>query len=35
MDVLKTKFQKNKDRANKMNLIMAEEIMNFVKLTKN
>ncbi|KAM3133794.1 hypothetical protein pb186bvf_014057 [Paramecium bursaria] len=35
MDVLKTKFQKNKDRATKMNLIMAEEIMNFVKLTKN
>lgn len=35
MDILKTKYQKNKDRSDKMSLIMNEEVSKFVSETKN
>lgn len=34
MDILKTKYQKNKDRSDKMNIIMLEEISKFVSVCK-
>jgi sorting nexin-1/2 len=35
MDVLKTKYQKNKDRSDKMSIIMQDELLNFISEMKN
>lgn len=35
MDVLKTKYQKNKDRSDKMSIIMQDELLSFISEMKN